>query len=194
MTSRTGKSLPTAHQWLQRFTETPGALYELLRQLYQEVEAENEREDGVERRGRRPSPAGGTMQAIQDMVFPAYAEVPFTQAIRPYLKPSQNALALRAGINRGTFARILQGREPLDKAKLELIAKAARVSPAYFHEYRLIVLHEEFEKVMSPRTSIAAYKSIENGRTSVASRATRTNGGPPARSVANRATLSSSRD
>lgn len=187
------ETLPTARQWLQRFSETPGVLYELLRQMYQESEAEAERAAGVERRGRRPAPTDGTMQAIRDMVFPVYSEAPFAEAVRPYFKPSQNALAARAGINRGSFTRILQGREPLDKSKLERIAKAARVPPSYFHEYRLIVLHEEFEKAMDSRTSIAAYKSVESHRVGVMARVARTNGGLPGRSVARQATPSSPR-
>lgn len=154
-------NLPTQDEWAERFEQVPPTFYRLLAELLQEVQAEYERERGVERRGRRPTRAAGSMGDVVDLVYPKRSEKPFPQALREATDQPMWTVASIAGMNPGSLHKLLNGERPLTKSKIEAIAKAIHVDPGYFHEYRVLVIHEIVDSLLTPRRSLQAYAAVE---------------------------------
>jgi transcriptional regulator with XRE-family HTH domain len=154
-------SLPTRVEWERHFRDVPPAFYRLLAELLQEVRAEGERERGVERRGRRPALAVGSMDDVLDLVYPKRSEKPFAEALRDATGQSMSTVARMAGMNPGTLHALMAGTRPLTKARIEEVARAIHVNPGYFHEYRVLVVHEAIDALLDPHRSLQAYASVE---------------------------------
>lgn len=154
-------SLPNRDEWVARFEEVPPTFYRLLAELLQEVQAERERERGVERRGRRPALAAGSINDVTELVYPKRSEKPFPEALREATDQPMWTVARIAGMNPGSLHKLITGARPLTKSKIEAIAKAIHVDPGYFHEYRVLVVHEAIDSLLTPRRSLQAYTAIE---------------------------------
>lgn len=184
--------LPSQNDWAARFEEVPPTFYRLLAELLQEVQAERERERGVERRGRRPALAVGSMRDVTDLVYPKRSEKPFGEALREATDQPMWTVARIAGMNPGSLHKLLTGERPLTKSKIEAIAKAIHVDPGFFHEYRVLVIHEAIDALLTPRRSLQAYAAVEEQhhktprpRTQNAAHGYGTRAGTQARTVAN---------
>ncbi len=55
----------------------------------------------------------------------------------------------------------MNGSRPLTKDKIEAVARAIHVNPGYFHEYRVLVIHEAIDSILTPHRSLQAYTAIE---------------------------------
>jgi hypothetical protein len=154
-------TLPSAADWRQHFTDVPPAFYRLLGELLQEVQAEREREQGVERRGRRPALASGSMQDVADLVYPRRSSLPFAEALRAATRQTPSTIARLASMNPGTLHGLMNGSRQLNMAVLQDIARAIHVDPAYFHEYRVLAIHEAIDSLLTPERSARAYAAIE---------------------------------
>lgn len=152
---------PTESEWASHFDDIPPAFHRLLADLMQEIQTEREREQGIERRGRRPALADGSMNDVLDVVYPRRSDKPFAEALHEATKQKQSTIARLAGMNPGNLFRLVNGREPLTKSKLEAIAKAIHVNPGFFHEYRVLVIHEAIDALLTPHRSTQAYAAIE---------------------------------
>jgi len=154
-------TLPTQADWSEHFKDVPPAFYRLLAELLQEVESERERERGVVRRGRRPALPAGSMNDVLDVVYPKRSERPFPEAIREATDQPMWTVARIAGMNPGSLHKLLNGTRPLTKSKIEAIAKAIHVDPGFFHEYRVLVIHEAIDSLLTPHRSLRAYSAVE---------------------------------
>ena len=154
-------TLPTQAEWNAHFRDVPPAFYRLLAELLQEVQAEKEREQGVQRRGRRPALAVGSMQDVLDLVYPKRSEKLFPEALREATDQPMWTVAKIAGMNPGSLHKLINGTRPLTKSKIEAIAKAIHVDPGFFHEYRVLVIHEAIDAVLTPHRSLQAYSAVE---------------------------------
>lgn len=154
-------ALPSQDDWAAHFEEVPPTFYRLLGELLQEVQAERERERGVERRGRRPTLAVGSIVDVQDLVYPKRSDKLFPEALREATDQPMWTVAKIAGMNPGSLHQLLRGARPLTKSKIEAIAKAIHVDPGYFHEYRVMVVHEAIDALLTPRRSLQAYTLVE---------------------------------
>ena len=152
---------PTREEWAAHFRDVPPVFYRLLAELLQEVQAEREREMGLERRGRRPALSEGSMQDVLDLVYPKRSEKPFAEALREATPQTPATVARLAGMNPGTLHALMNGTRPLTKDKIEQIARAIHVDPGFFHEYRVLVVHEAIDALLTPHRSLQAYTSVE---------------------------------
>jgi len=151
----------TEEEWASHFRDIPPTFYRLLAEILGEVAAEREREMGIERRGRRPALTVGSIDDVVNVVYPRRSTLPFAEALRGASKQTCSTIAKLAGINPGNLFRMMHGTEPLTKAKIEVIARVVHVNPAYFHEYRVLAIHEAIDGLLSPHRSIQAFATIE---------------------------------
>ncbi len=151
-------------EWIELFDRAPHVMHAILGDIFRETRAEAEREAGNARIGRRPKAVDGTMDELWSMVTPRFSTEPFGVAVRELIAaaPSLRAFAMRAKMNHPTLLRLISGEMKLDKYRLEAIARAGKVSPAYFVEYREMVVIEAITTVMRnrPNVSIGAYQRL----------------------------------
>lgn len=144
-------------EW-QDLMSVPGSLGAVLQEVFSSVDAE-----GQNRRRRTPAPPQRrTAQDVHTVAFPQYSMLPFSEAIQPLLKPSLRAVAERAGLEASYLSRLIRGQRPLEKYLIEQIARATRVAPGYFLEYRQLVVSRAVLDAMleDPVASISAYQVV----------------------------------
>jgi len=147
---------PVSEPWRDHFDDLPPSFHRLLADLMVEAQAVPGR-----RAARKVNPDGESMQDIVNVVYPRRSVKPFGEALKDATKYSQGAVAHLAGMNRGNLARMVAGQEPFTKDKIERIARAIRVDPAYFHEYRVLAIHEMIDAVLSPEQSLRLFGPTE---------------------------------
>jgi len=157
-----GGAAVSAVDWAAEFSNFPPAFHRLLADLLAEIEAERAREQGVKLAGgRRAQQPSGSMQDVVDVVYPRRSQKPFREALAEATDQPPATVAALAGMNPGTMFRLRNGRRPLTKDTLEQIARAIHVDPGYFHEYRVLVVHEAIDALLTPLRSLQAYSSVE---------------------------------
>ena len=89
--------------------------------------------------GKRPGLEQGDAEARLGTLFDTnYSELPFHQALKYVVgERSIRHVASKTGLNRNTVHRLLSGDQVPDEYEIEAIAKAFKIEPAYFAEYRL---------------------------------------------------------
>lgn len=149
---------PTPEQWRELLVDVPGSLGAVL----QEVFASHDADQLARRADLRKPPPRRTAQDVHTLVFPQYSTEPFAKAVQPLLKPSMRAIADRADMRSGYLSQLISGERSLDVYKLQRIATAARVSPAYFLEYRQMMVLDAISAriAQSPEAGIAAYQAV----------------------------------
>ena len=155
-------------EWIALFDRAPHVMHQILGDIFRETRAQEERLNGKARIGRRPKTIDGTMDELWDMITPRYSMDPFPIAVKELIDaaPSLRAFALKAKMNHPTLLRLMSGEMKLDKYRLAAIARAGNVSPAFFIEYREMVIVEAITTVFTakPNYSLAAYKELQKAR------------------------------
>lgn len=152
--------------WLAFFDTPAGrhAMGRILGDIYDVVKAQEEKEAGVHRMGRRPSRTG-SLQDVYDTVFPApYSMDPFPEAMLKLLNGrSQRQFAPKVPVHQTTMSRLMKGELKPDLMMLERIAEAAKVAPAYFVEYRAMFVGQLLTRVLTdrPNMGIAAFREVK---------------------------------
>jgi hypothetical protein len=129
-------TLPDTGAWMDRMAADPGIFTQLLSDIWRETRAEQERLAGQAKIGRRPKVIEGSLSELWDMVTPKYAVDPFPEALTALagtVSPAE--FQHKTMIAPDTFRKMLRG-EALDMWRLEVVARAYSVSPAYFREWR----------------------------------------------------------
>lgn len=141
--------------WEQYLAQHPDVLHRLLADVYQAAY-------GTE----RPP----TLDDLWDLVAkPEFAVVPFGQAVLDALGTrSVRSLALQVGIHQSLLTRYMSGerdivsiRDPLDSmSRIEHIARALRVHPSYFEEWRRLWVMSLLDAafVHQPALSVSVWK------------------------------------
>lgn len=153
-------------EWVGLFDRAPHILHALLGDLYRETKAQIEREEGRARIGRRPKAIDGNLEELWGMITPRYSMEPFPEAIKDLMGTrSLRAFAARVPINHHTLTRFIRGEGKLDRYRLEAFAKAGRVHPAYFKEWREMFVLDAMAALLSakPNLSIRVHKEIARG-------------------------------
>lgn len=156
-------------EWVAFFDTPAGfsAMGAIIGDIYDEVKAEEEREAGVRRMGRRPG-RSASLSEVWATVFPApYSMDPFPEALGKLLNGrSQRAFASKIPCNQSTLSRLLSGEWEPDLVMLERIAEAAKVAPAYFVEWRAMYVGELITKVLtaSPNLGITHFRNLRGER------------------------------
>lgn len=150
--------------WVTLFDQQPEILHAILGDIFRETRAEQDREAGKARIGRRPKAIDGSMDELYSMITPQYAQVPFAEAVRPLIdkSPSLRAFAAKVPMHHHTLTRMMRGDVALERWRLECIAKAGKVQPAYFMEYREMMILEAFSAYIRarPNVSIGLHKRM----------------------------------
>lgn len=151
-------------EWVELFDRAPHIVSAMLGDLYRETMAERERDAGKARIGRRPKAIDGSLDELHDMITPRYSMESFAESARELIEASHSlrSFAKRAGIHHHTITRMMRGEMALDRFRLEAIAKAGRVQPAFFREYREMVILEAVRSLLvrRPNISVRMHKQI----------------------------------
>lgn len=160
-------------EWLRFFDSPAGveAMGRLLYDIYDEVKAQEEREAGVHKMGRRPArPAVGIDELFSVVMPQSFANDPFPVALRKLMNGrSQRAFAAKVPCSQPHLNKLLTGERVPDLVMLERIAVAAKVDPWFFPEWRAMFVGQLITNVLlaKPNLSIAAVQNARRGRSAM---------------------------
>lgn len=150
--------------WGALFDRQPEVLHKILGDIFRETKAEQDREAGRARIGRRPKHINGSLDELHQMITPQYAQEPFAAAVKVLIDkaPSLRAFAAKVPMHHHTLTRMMRGDLVLERWRLEAIAKAGKVQPAYFMEYREMMIVEALTSYLRarPNVSIGVHKRL----------------------------------
>lgn len=157
-------------EWLTFFHTPEGekAIGAILGDIYAEVKAQEERNAGVRRIGRRPRPTRVSLAEVYATIFPErYTTDPFPLALEKLLiGKSMRQFAMAVPCNHGTVSRLVSGQIEPDLVMLERVAGAAKVHPSYFSEWRAIFVGRLITEILlaRPNLGIKALKALHTGQ------------------------------
>jgi hypothetical protein len=154
-------------EWYAYFQTPAGeqAIGYIMRDIYDEVLALEERESGRVPMGRRAARPAVPLSTVYAKVFPTpYSNEPFPAALRTLMNGrSIRAFAAKVPMAHVPLYRLLAGTDTPDLRLMELLAVAARIKPTYFLEYRAqfvaLLVHKAL--VARPHLSIRAIHDLK---------------------------------
>jgi hypothetical protein len=161
-----------ADGWVPFFDGRPDALHTLIGDIYRIVKAH---EPAVRKTGRRPRSINGNMQELWEMISPRFSQEPFAEAVKELMgTTSLRAFAAKIPMAHYSLTRLMTGERAIVKvndpkgsmALLESIAKAGKVHPSYFCEWRELYVWSVLQEVLTakPNLSISLVKQINRAR------------------------------
>lgn len=157
----------TSDTWITFFDSPRGfnILGKLMGDAYGTVKDEEERQAGARRTGAsRRAPRSASLDEVFEAIFPdRYSIEPFPVAMEKLLAGrSQRAFAKTAKVHQMTLSRLMRGQYEPDIEMLEKLAKAAKVSPAFFLEWRAQYISSVLKTVFlkKPNLSIGALQLL----------------------------------
>jgi len=163
-----GSSYTFEQMWVDRFTRDPDLMWLIVGDIVRYVSAD-EIPRGTRTSSRRQvQDRHQNLQAVWHIIGPRYSMDPFPAAVVELIgERSLRAFASRAGFGSPeTLRRYMRGERPLTMESLESCAKAGRVEPFYFVEYRAMWIARELQRAMLARPE-ASVKAIREIRASV---------------------------
>jgi hypothetical protein len=162
-----------SQDWVEHYATNPDTLTQMLGDLYRVYKSEEEKRNGTANPsgGRRRSHINGNMDELWEIITPRFSMQPFHLAFEELKgKRSLRAFAMKCGIDFRELSRMVQssagtlkGRQrPVTRYDLEVIAKAGGVHPAYFVEWRLLVVQALIADVFAaqPNLSISLLRGL----------------------------------
>lgn len=158
--------------WVEYYDRRPDMLKLLLGDIYR-ITKSNELE--VKKTGRRPRAINGNLDELYDMLVPKFAMVPFEKSMPELMGTmSLRAFASKIPMHHVQLSRLISGERQILKphdprgsmALLEVIAKAGKVSPAYFMEWRQLYVWSVLDEVLgaNPNYSIGMVRQLNRAR------------------------------
>jgi DNA-binding Xre family transcriptional regulator len=152
-------------EWVEHYSQHPDILTKMLGDLYRVYKSEEEKRNGTANPagGRRKAHINGNLDELWSIITPKFATVPLEQAVKEARGAiSERALAAKVGIERRTLARMLKGEARVERSDLERLAKALHVHPAYFMEWRLMVVQDLVAQVFAatPNASVTMLRAL----------------------------------
>lgn len=144
--------------WVEFFDAQPDVMWQILGDIAKVYVAT----EGERRVGRRPG-VSMSLEDLQKIIEPSYSMDPITTSLPELIGGrSQRAFAARVPVHHSTLQRFIAGTHVATKEQLEAMAKAGRVGPAYFLEWRQMFVVQALTAVFAerPNLSIAAYKRL----------------------------------
>lgn len=164
-------------EWVAFFDQRPDVMHQILGDIFVITKADEAKQRGEGRDGRRSKHINGSLDELYAMITPRYATEPFSTSILDLIgKMSLRQFAMKAGMDHRELSRLIRGKQDLTMYVMEKIALAGGVHAAFFMEWRnQFVLHAISSALTSrPNTSIRAVKILRQGvPTSVPARAVR---------------------
>lgn len=158
--------LVSEDEWARFFAQRPDVMHKLLGDLYVVSKAQEAKERGEGRDGRRPKYINGNFAELQTMITPQFSMDPFGIAVKALMRDmSLRGFAGKVGLDHRELSRMMRGNAKPTPYAMELIAKANKVTPHYFLEYRLGVITEAIESAarFQPAFTVRAVKFLRTG-------------------------------
>lgn len=150
--------------FLERMEANPDIVMGILRDMYDMIKTEEEKKQGIVRMGRRPKRIPESEREFWATVLPpAFSDKPFPQALAwmmDELGLTQRALASKVPTTQATVSRLASGQMVPDMAMMEAIARALRVGPWFFVEWRARYFASMVELILTdnPNLGVAMVK------------------------------------
>lgn len=158
----------TSAQWREHWLDHPDAFLQVLGDIYRIYKSEEAKRNGTAnpQGGRRKTTIDGNVSELWELVTPQFSTEDFPAAFAAIQgKRSLRQVALRAGMTASSLVRYLGRGSRHDtpgRYDYERIAKALDVHPAYFREWRELVVCEHLAALLvtKPNLSISLLKAI----------------------------------
>jgi hypothetical protein len=158
-------------EWLSAFDANPDIMWSIIGDIYDVVKAEQDRDAGIRKLGRRPQRTSASLDEVYATVFPAqFTMDPFGEALSKLLAGrSVRAFAAKVPMNQSYLGKLMHGSRTVDLETLERVAVAAKVPPAYFLEWRALYIGQLITRVLTerPNLSVKAVKVVRHGRNAI---------------------------
>lgn len=156
--------------WIDRFTEDPDLMWRIVGDMVRFVSSDEiprgDKTNGRSAGARMVQPQHRNLETVWRVLHGHFSNDPFPVAVRELIgKRSMRLFAQRAGFkSSATLHRYIRGERQLTMEALEAMAKAGKVDPAYFVEWRALWLSRELFRAMvrRPNESMRAVKMIRN--------------------------------
>jgi len=159
--------------WLEHYQLNPDILTKMLGDMYRTYKSEESKRAGTANPsgGRRKAHINGNLDELWAIITPRFSVQPFHLAFAE-LKGSRSlrAYAMKSGVDFRTLSRLVKassgtlvGRQcELTRYDLERIAKAGGVHPAFFMEWRLMVVQDLVRDVFAgqPNLSVSVLRAL----------------------------------
>lgn len=145
----------SVEEWIGLFDRAAHVMPAILGDIFREVRAEEERAAGRTKIGRRAKAVNGSLEELYGMVTPRYSMEPFGESVQELIGTrSLRQFASRVPMHHFTLTRMMRGELPLDRYRLERIAKAAHVNPAFFREWREMFLQDALSALLTAKPGV----------------------------------------
>jgi hypothetical protein len=139
-------------EWVERFDQRPDILHAILGDIFRTVRYKDEgRVDG-----RRGPLTNASLDELSAMITPRYSQEPFAVAIKELIGDrSLRQFAMKVPIDHRELSRLIRGERELTRYRLERIAAAGKVAPAFFCEWRTLYFTETLAAVFAQRPNLS---------------------------------------
>lgn len=135
--------------WVAVFNVRPDAMHNLLGDYIKQVYAV------PGRIGQRPMPAEAQVD-FQGLLYGEQNDLPIGEALRKIVPDSERVFSARIHMSRRTYQRLLSGDYDPDVNEMRLIAKALKVAPTFFVEYRKSMVVAAVLNLLDERPGLAS--------------------------------------
>lgn len=162
-----------SNEWLAHYAANPDTLTAMLGDLYRVYKSEEEKRNGTANPsgGRRKSHINGNLDELWSIITPQFSTKPFHEAFEDLKgKRTMRQFAQKAGMDFRQLSRMLQHSAGVPNVRhrqatrfdLEALARAGGVHPAYFLEWRLMVVQDLITEVLTrqPHLSVSLLRSL----------------------------------
>jgi hypothetical protein len=155
----------TDDEWVEFFNRRTDVLHAILGDVYIVHEYDERKQRGAGRDGRRTMPNDANLDKLWDITTPRYSMHPFPVAVKELIgERSLRQFAAKVPMDHRELSRMMRGVAPPTPYWLEQIAKAGKVNPAFFMEYRHAYVAEVLDVVFTtrPNLGIGVFKKLAN--------------------------------
>ena len=153
----------TDEQWVEFFGRRIDVLHAILGDVYIVHEYDERKQSGNGRDGRRTMPDNANLDKLWDITSPRYSTQPFPIAVKELIgERSLRQFAARVPMDHRELSELTRGVTPPSPYWMEQIAKAAKVNPAFFMEYRHAYVTQVLAAVFvaKPNIGIGVFKKL----------------------------------
>lgn len=138
----------TERAWVAVFNARPDAMTNLLADFIKQVHAT------PGKIGQRPMPKEDQVD-LQSLIYGEENDLPIHQALAKQVAVSERMFCTQIHMSRTQYQRLLKGEYHPDVNEIRAIAKALKVPPAYFIEYRKAMAISAFINLVESNPGIA---------------------------------------
>lgn len=152
-------------QWREHWTANPDSFLQVLGDMYRIYKSEEAKKNGTAnpQGGRRKTTIDGNVTELWALVTPVFSVEAFPVAFEALRNGrSLRQIAIRATLSKSMVHRFLSGTHTPDRYDIERLSKALDVHPAYFREWREMVVTDLLTSILvaKPNLSISLLKAI----------------------------------